>query len=396
MARQLKTSGIATNLRFLMALDDSATPVPTVYRAYDGSNNLVTVACNDDKTLGANLATATMAWGDKTVPYMSNGTDYTWITFGVQGAQTKPNLRTMGGGVGTYFFIGRVPSALANERILFGGVTNNTPQMGTMYSSAQWWAGLLTYTTSWLAWSAGGYPTTSADETWAFVYNSATGTNNCKFYGATAGVAMSQTPFTHNNADGWNADGDLTWLGGTSVNANWGNGRIVMIGQFTGEVAAADLAALHADPFGTLFEGGGVVTVDYPPTADVATGGWTYSAGSTLYECIDDASPDTSGSDYIQSPANPTGQIAKVRFQTLQIPSTNTSHKVSYIIKREGNVALTVTLKAGNGDTIATWTHNTAGYDEAWTSHEQTLSPENADAWAAAGYANSELWFTAG
>lgn len=168
-------------------------------------------------------------------------------------------------------------------------------------------------------------------------------------------------------------------------------------------------AAPSGPTIGAWEYGAGAPTlVEVAPTADVVggAGNWTPSTGAALYECINEAS--YSDTDYIQSGANPTADVCKVKFTTLQTPSANTNHTIKYRIKRDGGVALKVTLKAGDSPTNTTikeWNHTGLGgggdasggnSDATWTEYDQTLTTGEADNWAAAGYPNSELWFTAG
>src|SRR5690348_1659097 len=119
MARTLKSTGIATSLLFLAAIDDDNN-TPKIFKSVDSGGSDNTSAVNADMTVGTNLARSTMTWNGLTVPYMSNNTDYVWLTFGTN----KPYLQSTSGGVATYFWIGRTPSPLALHNAMGGSATS--------------------------------------------------------------------------------------------------------------------------------------------------------------------------------------------------------------------------------------------------------------------------------
>ena len=146
---------------------------------------------------------------------------------------------------------------------------------------------------------------------------------------------------------------------------------------------------------GAWEEGGaGPTLVTYAPTSDASAGGWTTSTASgTLASHIDESSP--SDSDYIQSELNPVNDVCEVIFGDLAEPSANTNHTVSYRLKVDGTQTVQVRLIAGDGSTvIATWSHDQTDAS-SYTTFDQPLDTDEADAWQAAGYANSRLRFTA-
>lgn len=244
MARTLQTSGIATSLTFLICVDDDNSTVKC-FKAVDSSGGDLTSSVQGNMTVGGNVTVSTMSWNGHTVPYMSNGTDHNWMSFGTN----KPHLKSTSGGIATYFVIGRIPT-LGVERSCFGGATSACPEI-RLANSSGWYAVLMSHAVNWAVWSTINYPTAGNDETWAFVHDS-TGTNTCRFYSGVAGSSLTQE--NTNASDPWNLDGDLTWAGGVDANNSWGGGRIVMVGAFTGAIGSTDLATFHGDPFGTLFQ----------------------------------------------------------------------------------------------------------------------------------------------
>ena len=99
----------------------------------------------------------------------------------------------------------------------------------------------------------------STDETHAHVHQSTLSATE-RFYKGPAGGTLAQA--NTNSANGVNVIAPLTWAGGNGSTSSWADGRIVMLAIFTGEQTSTDLAAFHADPFGTLFVGGaGAATV---------------------------------------------------------------------------------------------------------------------------------------
>ena len=146
---------------------------------------------------------------------------------------------------------------------------------------------------------------------------------------------------------------------------------------------------------GAWEEGGaGPTLVTYAPTSDASAGNWTTSTASgTLASHIDESTP--SDSDYIQSELNPVNDVCEVIFGTIAEPSANTNHTVSYRLKVDGTQTVQVRLIAGDGSTeIAMWSHDQTDASD-YTTFDQSLDTDEADDWAAAGYPNSRLRFTA-
>ena len=96
------------------------------------------------------------------------------------------------------------------------------------------------------------------------------------------------------------------------------------------------------------------------PNADVSTGGWTPSTGTTLYDKIDDPSADAT--DYIQTPASPNGtQVVRVGLSTVQDPIDTTGAYVEAMLWRStGSTAGSahIVLIKGASTVVASWTQS--------------------------------------
>lgn len=121
------------------------------------------------------------------------------------------------------------------------------------------------------------------------------------------------------------------------------------------------------------------------PSADVSTGNWQPTSGSSLYAMLDEIDP--SDADYIRT-ATP-GDVCVVALEAATDPGVSTGHVVSYRIMGDGSSGLQVSLMQG-GTPIASWTHDPAPAD--WTTYAQTLSTGEAD--AITDYAALRLRFT--
>lgn len=115
------------------------------------------------------------------------------------------------------------------------------------------------------------------------------------------------------------------------------------------------------------------LTTKYRPTSDLSAGGWTPSTGSDLFAMVDEVTPDNS--DFIQSSVNPSADACELAFTITAPPDVDTNHKLSYIIKGDGDVPIVIALKQG-ATTIKSWTHDPAPASE--TLYEQTLSEAEA------------------
>lgn len=253
MARTLKNSGIATSLQFLFCVDDDN----TTCKAFVSLNTSLSdnsAAVNSALTRDASVRTGTMSWNGngspKTVPYFDTGggSPYTWFTFGA----TKPHIESNAGGLGTYVMIGTVPSIsfVGCAPIMTADTSGPYMVEATHDGGTNWYAeweqgGLTTLVQS----TVNGF-TKSANQTWAFVHNSGNGmTQRC--YLASDGAALTQNN-SSTSGSALNIYGDLGHIGGDGT-AHWHDGKIIMLAFFTGEINSTDLAALHVDPFGTLF-----------------------------------------------------------------------------------------------------------------------------------------------
>lgn len=135
-----------------------------------------------------------------------------------------------------------------------------------------------------------------------------------------------------------------------------------------------------------------VSVANYAPTGSNPNS-WTTSTGSgTVQSMVDEATRDDS--DYMQSPANPVGNSVQLVFANILAPASDTGHVVSYALKADAGVPLSVNLLAADSTLVKTWTHNPA--PTTFTQFDQSLTTTEADTWAAHGYPGSTLAFTAG
>lgn len=108
------------------------------------------------------------------------------------------------------------------------------------------------------------------------------------------------------------------------------------------------------------------------PSADVSTGLWVASTGSSLYTTLDEIVADDSDYDYTPNPST-----MEVRFSSLIDPVSSSSHTVSYRIKGDGASTVTVSLRQGSSTVISSWSHSPA--PSTFTTYQQTLSGTEAD-----------------
>lgn len=97
------------------------------------------------------------------------------------------------------------------------------------------------------------------------------------------------------------------------------------------------------------------VTLSYlRPSADISTGSWTPSTGTTLYTTLDEVS--ASDADYIQTS---TASSCEIRLAAGATPSNRDNHTIRYRILA-GSGTLTAVLKCGS-TTIKSWNHTLTG-----------------------------------
>jgi len=125
------------------------------------------------------------------------------------------------------------------------------------------------------------------------------------------------------------------------------------------------------------------VTLSYlRPSADISTGSWTPSAGTTLYETLDEVS--ASDADYIQTS---TASSCEVRLAAGATPSNRDNHTIRYRILA-GTGTLTAVLKCGS-TTIKSWNHTLTG-----SAQDISNALTNAEASTIADYSDLRVTFT--
>lgn len=96
------------------------------------------------------------------------------------------------------------------------------------------------------------------------------------------------------------------------------------------------------------------------PVADIAMGAWAPSAGTTLYECIDEVVPEDS--DYIYTN---TASVCEIQLDATAFPGAATQ-AISYRASSDKDSTLVVRL-IQNSVTIATWEHQLTSVDTLYT-----------------------------
>lgn len=108
-------------------------------------------------------------------------------------------------------------------------------------------------------------------------------------------------------------------------------------------------------PGGGYVKAVSAVTLTYlRPSADISTGSWTPSTGTTLYTTLDEVS--ASDADYIQTS---TASSCEVRLAAGATPSNRDNHTIRYRLLA-GSGTLTAVLKCGS-TTIKSWNHTLTG-----------------------------------
>ena len=124
----------------------------------------------------------------------------------------------------------------------------------------------------------------------------------------------------------------------------------------------AELIALSQNPWqiflpdrNSIFLPATAVTLTYlRPSADISTGSWTPSTGTTLYTTLDEVS--ASDADYIQTS---TTSSCEIRLAAGATPNNRDNHTIRYRILA-GSGTLTAVLKCGS-TTIKSWNHTLTG-----------------------------------
>lgn len=265
MARTLKTSGIATSLKFLLAVEDDNATIK-VFKSFDGSDVENTSAVNAAMTVHANTVVhAPVTWGSATVPYFYDSTNNSdkWVSFGTDKPYIPHTFSTTQ--VATYVICCRTPSTSFSQTAPFGGDTS-TDMFVLAASGGNNTLGLYRVIAGNYMVLEGPSPApgpwvASTQQTWAAVHDSTSGHTN-RFYRAASGSALSQTATL--SSDGNGQYGNMTWVGADGAagiyNFDGANGSWVsLIAVFDGEIplgsaGTGGLHDLHADPYGTLFD----------------------------------------------------------------------------------------------------------------------------------------------
>lgn len=109
------------------------------------------------------------------------------------------------------------------------------------------------------------------------------------------------------------------------------------------------------------------------PISTISSGAWSPSTGATLYETIDEESPNDA--DYNLAVSATTFEV---KLSSVSDPLSNVGHYVRYRINGTGGANLVVSLRQDAGTEIASWTHSPAPVSP--TTYERTLTTMQADA----------------
>ena len=167
-------------------------------------------------------------------------------------------------------------------------------------------------------------------------------------------------------------------------------GKNYLLLVYNRTLSSAEQVSLRANPWQifkpdrrTIFLPAASVTLSYlRPSADISTGSWTPSTGTTLYETLDEVS--ASDADYIQTS---TASSCEVRLAAGATPSNRDNHTIRYRILA-GSGTLTAVLKCGS-TTIKSWNHTLTG-----SVQDISNALTNAEASAITDYTDLRVTFT--
>ena len=373
MSRTLRTDEPALSCIFCLAVDDDGTTIKEF-------------VVNASKTVDAGVTVGSpVSWGTQSYPYMIFGNSGSYspanVSWGVGNQTTLPWSYTDRGAI-YVACIDVVAGAGAANYIGTGGGVQGFAQMATISQKMLIATGLTTSSTS--------VPTgtklslgvqRSSDDQFDYYYGE---------QGSAIGTDGSVTGRT-----GFDYSGAIDQAGGVDGAGNFAtdHGQVLLIAIFDRNLTSDEWTALHTDPIAALFEGAGPTLVQYYAGSDKTVGSWTTSTGSgSLASMIDEATP--SDTDYIQSPLNPSSASCEINWNDMQAPIAGTNHTFSYRVKADGSLNGQVLLKAGDGTTIATFSHEPL--PTSWTQYDQTLNGTQTSDWSTHGYPGSYLTVIAG
>lgn len=168
------------------------------------------------------------------------------------------------------------------------------------------------------------------------------------------------------------------------------SGGVNFVYTFSRALTSAEIASLHANPWQifqpdtrTIFLPATAVTLSYlRPSADISTGSWTPSTGTTLYTTLDEIS--ASDTDYIQTS---TASSCEIKLAAGATPSNRDNHTIRYRVLA-GSGTLTAVLKCGS-TTIKSWNHTLTG-----SAQDISNALTNAEASAITDYTDLRVTFT--
>lgn len=259
MARTLKTSGtIIDSLKFLISADDTpTTPVITVYKAFASGGSENTSDVQSNMAPHANVTKGYVTFAGKSCPYFEIPANQQGIAFP---STHRPNISS-GSSPLTIFMVWQMRQGTPSAANYLAGPASGGIGLITFGGSGGSRPRLLTSGTAELCLAN---KTVAQDDlmTTAFYVNNGVSNANQAFH-ELSGSVMDATDVNTVNGAGGNFGGDISTLGYDVSSNQWTPSRIIMFGAFqdsygtdsTGNQNRLDaIAALHADPFGLLFE----------------------------------------------------------------------------------------------------------------------------------------------
>lgn len=284
MAYTLKSTGIATQLTYCVALDDDGTTI----------REFVSPTVDANKTIDAGVTVATGTWASTPRNYfVSSGSGFSPVTVKFTSGFRPVTTPSAGNGVSNFCAFEEVTDGQPGPGSAVGNMMSGVSATFTCRFNAN---ANGTYATSGdLIPSAQVYPTTGGT---AFSIGSRYEANAVSSFGyGVRDAAYSQE--ANQVAPNFGGPNSIE-----SINGNTGGGvlgaKCYINCAFDGLLTDQDFADLHNDWFGTLFEGGApAVTVDDTGTlADGGTGAEIRAGGETLISTVtNDTFDPTLGQD---------------------------------------------------------------------------------------------------
>lgn len=231
MARTLKTTGIATDLTFLVCYDDDNTTL----------KEWVSSSVNSNMTLTSGTTTGTTTWKSTTLGYWQpDSTHYLSFASGF-----RPTTNTTANSIAILMIDGPASVVGVNGLVGCTGGDNIVRNGNASDIMAMFGAGISISTTTEI--------TTQRSYSLGFAIRSSAG-NNFAWYGLESGSASAET--TTAWSTGAPVATDVLTLGFIAGRGSY-NAKYVLCAMFGRSLTTAEFQSIHDDPMGTLFEAAG-------------------------------------------------------------------------------------------------------------------------------------------